>query len=97
MSKRAGRRSQQQNDFLQPSVPTSVTATDVGTNRAYGNGAIDVSWTLPAGSPAATSYTVYWNSGAASTTTSSTSVQVANLASGTSYTFTVTATNAQGT
>ena len=56
--KRAGRKSQQANDFLQPSAPINVTATDVGTDRAFNNGAATVTFELPALSPAATSYTV---------------------------------------
>lgn len=97
MSKRAGRRSQQQNDFLQPSAPVSVSATDVGTNRAFNNGAATVSFSLPGGSPAATSFTATSSPGSFTATGSTSPLTVEGLQSSTSYTFTVTATNASGT
>jgi hypothetical protein len=56
VGKNLGGNAQSSNDFLLPHQPT-VTATDVGTDRPYDNGAIEVSFTLPADSPAATSYT----------------------------------------
>ena len=56
VGKNIGGNAQSSNDFLLPHAPT-VTATDVGTSRSYDNGAIEVSFTLPADSPAATSYT----------------------------------------
>lgn len=57
IGKNLGGNSQSSNDFLLPHAPTITSATDVGTDRAYHNGAIEVSFTLPADSPAATSYT----------------------------------------
>ena len=30
-----------------PNAPTSVSATDVGTARAFNNGAANVTWTAP--------------------------------------------------
>ena len=56
MSKQAGRMSQSTNDFLTPYAPTIGTATDVGTNRPYDNGAITVTFT-PTGPNAAKYYT----------------------------------------
>ena len=53
MGKRSGRKSQAANDFLEPKPVENLTATDVGTNRAYNDGAVDLSWELPAGSPPA--------------------------------------------
>ncbi len=81
-----------------PAAPTAVTATP-------GNASANVTWTAPAanGSPI-TSYTVtpYIGTTAqpATTVTGSppaTSATVTGLANGTTYTFTVTATNAIGT
>jgi titin len=110
--KKSGKKSQASNDFLEPQAVTGLTGTDVGTSRPYlltanttseasaagTGGAVDLSWTLPANSPAATSYTI--------TTTPSTYTEVTGntnttyrfegLASGVSYTFTVVGTNAAG-
>ena len=81
-----------------PAAPTGVTATP-------GNGSAAVSWTAPAngGSPI-TSYTVtpYLGSTAQATTTvtgspPATTATITGLTNGSSYTFTVTATNAIGT
>mgnify|MGYP003333131328 CR=1 FL=1 len=91
MAKKSGRHSQQANDFLEPSVPTIDSVTDVGTSRAYNDGAVDVAFTLPAGSYAATSYTVL-SSGSQTATGSSSPIRVTGLSSGTSYTFQVKAT-----
>ncbi len=81
-----------------PSAPTALTATP-------GNASATVSWTAPAanGSPI-TSYTVtpYIGTVAQPATTvagspPATSVTISGLTNGTTYTFTVTATNAIGT
>jgi len=112
MSKQAGRYSESANDFLQPLAVTSLTATDVGTNRPYSatanttsaasaagtGGAVNLSWTLPANSPAATSYTITSTPATytVSTGSSTPSYTFEGLASNTSYTFTVVATNAVG-
>jgi len=81
-----------------PSVPTSVSATDVGTARAYNNGATNVTWVAPSSNGAPiTSYTVTSSPGSFTATTSATSVQITGLQSGVSYTYSVTATNAVGT
>jgi hypothetical protein len=96
MSKQAGRMSQSANDFLEPKAPTITGVTDVGTNRAYNNGAVDVAFTLPADSPAATSYTVTSSPGSYTGTGSSSPVRVEGLQSNTSYTFTMIAANASG-
>lgn len=95
--KKAGRKSQASNDFLEPLAPTIDSATDIGTNRAYNDGAVEVAFTLPANSPAATSYTVRAVSDNSKTTTGSSSpLTVTGLASDTNYTFEVKATNAVG-
>src|SRR5262249_4593716 len=81
-----------------PGAPTAVSATG-------GNGSATVSWTAPSsGGSAITSYTVTPFIGSAAqtpvTVTGSppaTSATVPGLTNGTSYTFTVSATNAVGT
>jgi hypothetical protein len=94
--KKAGRHSQQANDFLEPKAPTSVTATNVPSGRAYNNGRADVTFTLPADSPAATSYTVTSSPGSYTATGASSPLSVTGLQSDTAYTFTVVASNAVG-
>jgi hypothetical protein len=100
MSKVPGKRSQQQNDSLAPLAPTNVVATNVGTNRAFNNGAASVSFSLPAGSPAADSFTVSATASGQTTRTatgSSSPIVVQNLTSTITYTIRVTAANAAGT
>ena len=97
MGKRVGKKSQASNDFLEPLAPTSVSASNVGTGRAFNNGAATVTFSLPALSPAATSFTVTSSPGGYTGTGSSSPITVAGLQSATAYTFTVTATNAAGT
>ena len=108
-----GIKSSAQDNFLQPDNVTSLTATDVGTNRPYAasanttsaasasgtGGAVSLSWTLPAGSPAATAYIITTTPSTYehNTGSSSTSYTFEGLASNTSYTFTVKGTNAAGT
>lgn len=93
--KRVGKHSVQQNDFLAPYAPTSVSGTDVGTSRAYGNGAVNVSFT-PDPRNAATSYTVTASTGQTASGSSS-PIQLTGFATGATPTFTVTATNSYGT
>jgi len=94
--KKSGRKSQASNDFLEPRAPESVSATNVGSGRAYNNGRADVTFSLPANSPAATSYTVTSSPGSFTGTGSSSPISVTGLQSDTAYTFTVVATNAVG-
>ena len=78
-----------------PDAPTAVTAT-------RGNMSASVTWTAPANNGSAvTSYTVTASPGGAATTVSgappATTATVTGLTNGTSYTFTVAATNSVGT
>jgi hypothetical protein len=81
-----------------PQPPVSVSATDVGTARAYNNGAATVSFSSGGdnGSPI-TSYTVTSSPGGFTASGASSPLTVTGLQSGVSYTFTATATNAVGT
>jgi hypothetical protein len=79
-----------------PVVPTIGTATDVGTNVAYGVGSALVTFTPASTGGLASSYTVASTSGGYSATGSSSPIVVPNIPTGTSATFTVTATNGYG-
>ena len=96
IGKKAGKKSQQANDFLEPKQPTITSATNVGTGRAFNNGAVDVAFTLPGDSPAATGFTVTSSPGSLTATGATSPLQVTGLSSDTGYTFTVVATNASG-
>ena len=95
-NKKIGRKSSAQDNFLEPSAVTSLTATNVGTGRAYNNGAASLTWSLPAASPPATLYTITSTPATTTQTTSSTSYTFTGLTSAASYTFTVVASNAAG-
>lgn len=89
--------SQNTKGFLNPNAPTIGTALDVGTARAFNNGAIDVVFTPSASGAPATSYDVYnASTNALVGTGSSSPIRIATLASGTSYSFYVKAVNAVG-
>lgn len=95
-NKRVGKKSLAANDFLQPATPIIGTATNVGTGRPYDDGAAVVTFSLPADSPAATSYTVTSSPGGYTASGASSPITVTGLASATNYTFTVVAANASG-
>jgi trimeric autotransporter adhesin len=80
-----------------PAAPTIGTATDVGTGRAYNNGAATVTFTAPTSKLPITSYTVTSSPGSFTASGASSPLTVTGLASATAYTFTVTATSAAGT
>jgi hypothetical protein len=96
VNKKAGKKSLAQNDHLFPAAPLIGTATDVGTSRAFNNGAAAVTFTAQ-GPNAATSFTVTSSPGSFTGTGSSSPITVEGLQSNTDYTFTVTATNSFGT
>jgi hypothetical protein len=84
-----------------PVIPaSSATAPDAptGVSAVAGDGQATVSWTTPAanGSPI-TGYTVTTSPGGVTTPASGSPLLVTGLTDGTSYTFTVTATNSVGT
>jgi len=76
---------------LQPLAPTIGTATDGGTGST-----VSVSFTPAATGPAATSFTATSTPGGFTATGASSPLTVSGLTAGTSYTFTVHATNAAG-
>jgi len=82
-----------------PNAPTIGTATNVGTGRAYNNGAATVTFTAPTfdGGLPITSYTVTSSPGGFTGSGASSPVTVTGLQSAIAYTFTVTATNSRGT
>lgn len=75
-----------------PNSPTITTVTDVGLNREYDNGAVDVAFTLP-GVNTAVSYKVTSSNGQVATGASS-PIRVQNLPTGINTTFTITGVNA---
>ena len=89
--------SQNTKGFLQPNAPTIVSAVNVGTGRAYNNGAATITFTPAASGAAATSFTATSSPGGYTATGSSSPLTVTGLQSNTAYTFTVTGTNAAGT
>jgi hypothetical protein len=81
-----------------PSAPVSVSATNVGTSRAFNNGAATVTFTAGSSNGAPiTSFTVTSSPGGYTATGASSPLTVQGLQSNTAYTFTVTATNTVGT
>jgi hypothetical protein len=96
VSKRAGKKSLAQNDYLFPAAPLIGTATDVGTARAFNNGAATVAFTAQ-GPNAATSYTATSSPGGFTASGASSPLTVVGLQSATDYSFTVTASNQYGT
>ena len=78
-----------------PDAPT-VSATNVGTSRAYNNGAATVSITSPTGG-LPSSYSITTSPSTVTTTATSSPVTLTGLSSATAYTATVTPTNVSAT
>lgn len=84
-----------------PDPPTNVSATDVGTARAYDNGAATVTYTTPTytGRLPITTHTITGSPGGGPTNDAASPATITGLdtsPSGTSHTFTATATNDVG-
>jgi hypothetical protein len=94
-NKKVGKKSLAQNDHLFPAAPLIGTATNVGTSRAYNNGAATVTFTHQ-GPNAATEYKVTASPGGYYAKASSSPITVEGLQSNTAYTFTVTGSNTYG-
>ena len=111
-NKKIGIKSSAQDNFLPPETPTAPAGTNVGTSRPYlatanttsavsasgTGGSVNLSWTLPGSSAAATSYTITSTPSTYTVTTgtSTASYTFQGLASNTSYTFTIVAVNDSG-
>ena len=90
-----------------PDAPTGASGTNVGTNRPYGNGAVNLSWTAPVntGGVSLTGYKIqyqvpsvspaWFNWSASTTDTSSTSITLTGLGS-LGYKFRIYAVNSVG-
>ena len=79
-----------------PDAPTIGVATNVGTSRAYNNGAATVAYTAAATGGAVVTFTATSTPGSF-TATGASPITVTGLQSGTAYTFTVSGTNSIST
>jgi Fibronectin type III domain len=89
-----------------PATPVITSATDVGTNRAYNNGAVSLVWTQPNNGAAATGYKIEYSQGpgfitwvthTANTGTTTTSGTFGGFLSNTAYKFRISAIGSGGT
>ena len=89
-AKNIGRRSSAQDNFIGPNPVTSLTATDVGANRAFNDGRIDLSWTNPSTGNTPTGYKIFRGGSEIATVSHPTNTYSnTGLASATSYSYTV--------
>lgn len=100
MSKRAGRKSQSSNDWLEPFKPIITSVSNVGTDRPFNNGAVTVNFTMPQDSPPATQFTATGYCSVHQTnhtaTGSSSPLTITGFGTGAVTTITVVASNAYG-
>ena len=100
ISKKTGKKSVAQNDFLIPLPPGPPTATDVGTNRPFDNAAAVISFDTPTTNPPTASYTVFSQSDDDATTRtasgSSSPIVITGLKSDILYKFYVVGYTAEG-
>lgn len=80
-----------------PTAPTMGTAVNVGTSRAYNNGAATVPFTPTYSGGLPVTYTITSSPGSFTASGASSPLTVTGLQSATAYTFTGTATNSLGT
>jgi len=90
MAKHIGKKSSAQDNFVGPNPVTGVSASDIGTGRAYNDGAISVSWTAPVGGNTPTGYKVYEGASVVATIAYGTNTAtITGLASESSHTYSV--------
>ena len=96
--RKKGIKSAAQDNFVAPDAPTIGTATNVGTGRAYNNGAATVTFTpATSGNTAVvTNYTATSSPGSFTATSATSPITVTGLQSNTAYTFTVVANSDYG-
>ena len=98
VGRKKGIKAAAQDNFIVPDAPTIGTATNVGTARAYNNGAATVTFTpATSGNTAVvTNYTATSSPGSFTATSATSPITVTGLQSNTAYTFTVVANSAYG-
>jgi hypothetical protein len=79
-----------------PASPVTLVGTDVGTSRAFNNGAVSVAFADGNGGGVPTSYVVTSSPGGFTNSGNSSPIVVGGLASNTAYTFTAVASNPYG-
>jgi hypothetical protein len=79
-------------------TPATVPNAPTGVNGSAGNQLVNLNWSAPGnnGGSTITSYTVTWSTGSYTTANATPSATITGLIGGTSYTFTVVATNSMG-
>ena len=96
--KNIGVNSSAQDNFVGPNAPTGLTATNVGSSRAYNDGRIDLSWTGSVGANTPTGYKVI-RGGVEIATVAHPTTTYSNtgLSSATEYSYTVKAYDSYAT